>query len=259
MVCLIKHKILSLIITEGEKFEPNLCEYLLVKAGMKVHKLDTIDEFKRTEYTSDNAQVYIVQGPKNRISSLVKTFHDYDDLAVYYELEGVFAHNYLLYDVDYTTNDELKDFYNKFHSPQLGWLIVSNPCIEVLADKLLELHDGKSSEYKKIIQGFLQKNNGNKRSIQNYIKENIEDLLIFHIQKNVDRFQNTNILEHPDKAIDEIIRTNKMNENPEENGQRFEYLITVLYVIFAEIMELTKQVDNSQIVIDYLLKMKIKV
>jgi len=244
-----------LFVTEGEVTEPHILEKILENFGFSVTiktKQDRYEDiiFTETELSNGKNNVVIAVAPKNRIH----------DALLAYERENVDLHKlfgdgelfngiYIIYDVDHTSVDDLNKAFS-IHNDEsdVGLLLVSSPCIEVLTDlnRTNELNIKESfREYKKERNLALQaKEHCNS---EEYMVKNFNDIVLYFLDLNKNEFNETNIMEHPKLVIDKInkenIRTNK--------ACTFRYFTTVLYVAIAHMLGLTKEIDNYEKVRDF--------
>jgi len=248
-----------LIVVEGEVGEFELLESGLERYGYIVEKRNKkvgVNFNEIMKYESEKDIIYIVQGKYSRISEMIRQFQDYDSLESYFGYHpDTFVGIYFIYDVDHTTNQELNLFFNKFNSSDKGLLLFTNPCIECIVDKCCNdtLIYEKLRFYKKDVRKKVEKKLGMNinGSIAKYIGDNLEDLLIFHIKKNQNRFKSNNVLEHPQLVLDEMMKTNVQSD---DGKLHFEYITTVIYVLIAEIKKLTYKRDNVELLIEFLSK-----
>lgn len=131
-----------------------------------------------------------------------------------------------------------------------GLLIVSSPCLEILSepnrkDPIIVKH---LREYNSLRNIQLDTNPNIKISAINFIVNNFEDLILEFLISNVVLFKDNNVMEHPHLAVDEI---NRLNYRSREQVC-YHYFTTVIYVVIACIMGLTKQVDNADTVREFL-------
>lgn len=256
-----------LIITEGAEMEPSFIIPLLKKYGFDVRKeekinveIDTeISNFDKIQIENDNNDVIIVaQGPRNRIKDLINLFNNQKyALEKFFENSGdVFAGIFLFYDVDQTLKEDLDKAFVKFNNEQDGLLLISSPCIEVLAHEdnanikeISGIHVSK--EYKSKINKYISDNYHVK--VSQYIYENFEKISLKYLIMNVNEFNSNNIMEHPQLIINKI---NEMNDRHiiGDNLVQFtyRYFSTVVYVAIAYILGYTKEFDNAIAFKDFL-------
>lgn len=258
-----------LIITGGNVTEPNFLVPLFQKYGFKVNKQEQINvridnenaSFKNYEIELDNRNnIIIAQGPRNRIRDLMLLFNNnkYDLEKFFVKSQELFSGIFLIYDVDQTLKEQLESAFNKFNNEQSGLLLVSSPCIEVLANKneiITEEISGThlSKVYKNKINEHI--NQKYHMTFEKYIIENFERLALIYLEKNVNDFNSQNIMEHPQLVISKINELN-MRRLTSENVVEFKYryFTTVIYVCFAYVLGLTKEIDNANILKEFLIK-----
>lgn len=245
----------ALLVVEGIKTEPTIFKYIFEKYGYKFINMNTDENWDAYKVEIDSHKtIYLVQGNKNRLNEFLDEYSPYDTLSQKYGIDDVVALNYIIYDFDYVNLEKMSELRKKFTSPQEGEMLLSNPCIEVIAENDFNYkHIGHSHSYKKRLKKLITDSKYQPRAgiqlIDSYICDNFEDFMIRHIKRNCDFFKTANVIEHPDKLIDYVMSTNIPNEDKEL--YEFHYLSTVIYVAIAELEGLTKQFDNANKVIDY--------
>lgn len=244
----------ALLVVEGSVTEPTIFKYIFEKYGYKFVNMMDNDWIAYKVDISENKTIYLIQGDRNRLNEFLNEYSEYDTLSQKYGIDDVVALNYIIYDFDYVTKDKMKELQKKFTSPQEGELLLSNPCIEVIAEKDFDyVHDNHSSFYKKRIKKILTDEKYRSiegvKLIESYVCENFEDLMINHIKRNCEVFETNNVNEHPSKLIEHVMSTNIIDE--EKEFFRFYYLSTVIYVAIADLEGLTKDIDNANNVIEY--------
>ncbi|MBP3494978.1 MAG: hypothetical protein J6K52_02105 [Clostridia bacterium] len=251
-----------LIITEGTKTEPTI-----LKAIFEKYKFNVIDhepikisdekdsfELDVSELSKQSDNIIIAQGPKNRIRDfLLLVNKQEEDIDRYFvKLKKNFAGIFLVYDVDHTLKEDLEEMYNKYNDETSGLLLLSSPCIEILSEpeRVEKIETPHLSSYKKERREWASFNYS--KSIENYIIENFEDLVLKFIKKNCEESKSNNIMDHPDFILKQI---NKFNDRTfvsnDELPVVYRYFTTTLYVCIAYIMGLTKQINNSDEVIKF--------
>lgn len=247
-----------LLIVEGSVTEPTIFQSLFEKYGFAVNigpKMN-LDDFHEYDYIADSSEICIIQGPRNRISELLKLYDkDKVDLQrIFKKFGSICSGIFLIYDVDHTSNDDLEKLSNLLQDEAEGMLLVSFPCIEIMAEinRDEEINCTHLTEYKHDLNKRFDLNYH--QSAKKYIIENFERLAIDVIDKNVKDFNNTNIMEHP-KCVIELINKYNIRKSKEE-GERviYRYFTTVVYVALAYILGLTKEIDNADTVKNYFKK-----
>ena len=258
-----------LIITEGNVTEPNFLVPLFQKYGFSVTEEEQINVrvenvssiFDKYEIKLDDKNIIVIaQGPRNRIRDLMLLFENnqYDIEKFFVKSSELFAATFLIYDVDQTLCDQLESAFNKFNNEQSGLLLVSSPCIEVLAHEnefgIAEITGTHLSEvYKNKINEYI--NHKYHISLKDYIINNFEKIALSYLEQNVCEFNSQNIMEHPQLVISKINELNKrtlLSNNSVEFNYR--YFTTVLYVCFAYVLGLTKEFENASILKNFLLE-----
>lgn len=256
-----------LIMTEGVKTEPNILEAILKKYGFNVIRRSPIKineeelefDLDVSKLTGNKDNIYIAQGPKNRISEFLRLVNNQsEDIERYFsKLEANFAGIFLVYDVDHTSKEALEEMFRKFQDETSGLLILSSPCIEILSEpnRVLEINVEHLEEYKKERKKWAQDNISD--SVEHYIVNNFENLILAFLKQNCEESGSNNVMEHPDYVLQQI---NLLNErtyiNDDLQPVLYRYFTTTLYVCIAYMLGLTKEIDNSKIVEDFFLSHK---
>ena len=252
-----------LIITEGVRTEPTILEAILKKYGFNVkrEKQITIGQEEKpfaleiSELLDEKkGNVYIAQGPKNRIRDFLNLINKQtEDVERYFsQLSDNFAGIFLVYDVDHTPKEVLEEMFVKFQDETTGLLILSFPCIEILSEpnRVAELRVNRLTEYKKERKRWVQDKTSD--SIEQYMINNFEELILSFLHKNCCESGTNNVMEHPEFVLQQI---NAMNErtyiHDDLQPVLYRYFTTTLYVCIAYILGLTKEIENSQIVANF--------
>ena len=248
-----------LIIVEGEVDEVDIFEKIFLSLGFKVSRDKTLN-FKNINldlaskiFSNLDKDIYIVHSIQNRIHDIVIKFdNSKDDIERFFG----FATNYfqgifLIFDIDHNDEQDVEDMFKMFQDEYSGLLLVSSPCIEVLADLDNKIIGKKkfydlSKEYKGVLNLFFDKNHH--CNVWEYITDNFFNLLIKALEKNYNDFKENNIMEHPKLVIEKINKINIRN-NYQRNGItitecEYHYFTTVIYVFIAFIFGLTSEIDN---------------
>lgn len=257
-----------LIMTEGARTEQNILQAVLEKYGfnvikqepIRIHKEGDPFDFNLSHLTNDKINILIAQGPKNRISEFINMFDNQsEDVERYFKLWSEnFAGIFLIYDVDHTSKEALENMFFKFQDEtEAGLLLLSSPCIEILSEpnRTKELCVEHLKEYKTERKAWVQDKTSN--SVENYIINNFEDLIIQFLKQNCRESGNNNVMEHPEYVLQQI---NLLNDrtyiNDDFQPVLYRYFTTTLYVCIAYILGLTKEIDNSIIVENFFLSHK---
>lgn len=257
-----------LILTEGARTEQNILEAVLGKYGFNVIRQEPIQiqkegkpfDFDLTQLVDDKINIFLAKGPKNRINEFINMFdHQSEDIERYFELwSEYFAGIFLVYDVDHTSKEALENMFLKFQNETgAGLLILSSPCIEILSEpnRAKELSVKHLSEYKTERKAWVQNKTNN--SVENYIINNFEDLILEFLKQNCLESGSKNVMEHPEYVVKQI---NLLNDRTYINNDLqpvlYRYFTTTLYVCIAYILGLTKEIDNSEIVEEFFLSHK---
>lgn len=255
-----------LIITEGVRTEPTILEAVLKKYGFNIIRKSPIRinedalpfDLEITELLDDKKDnVYIAQGPKNRIRDFLNLINQQtEDVERYFsQLSDNFAGIFLVYDVDHTPKEDLEVMSYKFcDETSSGLLILSSPCIEVLSEpgRVEELCVDHLKQYKRERKEWVQ--NATSDSIEHYMINNFETLILSFLYQNCNESGSTNVMEHPDYVLQQV---NLLNErtfiSDDVQPVLYRYFTTTLYVGIAYILGLTKEIDNSEIVANFFL------
>ena len=254
-----------LLIVEGEVTEKDILTMVFKRYGLNVYdkgKLNlkklNITELTYSQFGApSNCNIILVQGPKNRICDWLKDINkETDDFERYFQnLDGVFAGIFVIYDVDHTSDAALVEMFNKFNDETSnGLLLLSSPCIEVIADKERknDLKVDHLKNYKSELN--IRFNKEFKCSTKQFIINNFESLALYYLEKNEKELQCKNVMEHPVLILDKI---NELNErkfiSADYQPVHYRYFTTVIYVCIAYIYGLTKEVENVETVRKFLL------
>ncbi len=241
---------------EGEKAEPILLENVLKRYGFNCIKttqqaIDGSIELDVKKFVNGYNNVVIAQAAKNMISSFLKLVEKYkyfdfnNALTISDDGSLVYAGVFMIFDVDHTAKDVLSNAMRKFNNENEGLLLVSSPCIEVMADygreKELEIKE-HVKEYKKELNrrypnGALQ-----------YIIGNFESLAIKFLDQNRKDFNEENIMNHPQLVVDAI---NSLNTRNADGSALYRYFTTVIYVAIAYLHGLTREISNYSAVREF--------
>ena len=101
-----------LVIVEGQKSEQSILSYVLPKYGFNPitveEKICKDIDFTYYNYASDKDNIFVVEGPKNRIKDVVKDLKKTDDFyRNFVSPKMKFAGVFLIYDVDHNTDSEI--------------------------------------------------------------------------------------------------------------------------------------------------------
>lgn len=248
-----------LLIVEGIKTEPTIFETIFTDLGYRViiegERLNLSSEFKdlaKKTLGTKKDNVVIIQGPKNRINELITLFEDStnDINRIFDDFKVLFSGIFWIYDVDHTSNESLIKMLNRYQSETEGMLLVSSPCIEVLAipnfnEEVILEH---LKQFKTIANILCEKNF--KCNAREHIIKNFYNLAVIVLDKNVNDFNEENILEHPNLVINKINKENKRTSKTVV----YRYYTTVIYVAVAYILGLTKEINNYKVVRRYFIR-----
>ena len=245
-----------LLIVEGEKAEPKILLEVLKRYGFNVirgsrQSSDGGIEFAFDELSDSKRNVVIAQAARNRLEelfNLIKNNQSFDfNLA--FRISGtddsLYSGVFLIFDVDHTSKETLKQLMDRFNNESDGMLLVSSPCIEVMSDpgRKEELHIANHiSEYKKI------RNLSLPSGAINYIIDHFEEMAVKFLDQNTEDFNETNIMEHPRLVVEQI---NTKNDRFDDGSDIYRYFTTVVYVAVAYMEGLTRQIQNYKAVRDF--------
>ncbi len=240
----------ALVIVEGEVTEIKILENFFKKMGLEVIKEEKYQKFSKLTFSNEKNTVYLIPGPNPQVASVIKEFKSSEDeLYKYFGISETIALNFIVYDVDTTKIEDIDELYETYNTPDVGLIVLSNPCFEVIADKELKKIEGFPKKYKKDI--YKQCGGISEKGFVNFVNENIIDLLIFHINLNRYRYNSNNVLDHTKKAYKSLSDNTCINESYE-----YKELFSVLYVLFAYMRGLvSKSIDNVDNIIKELKKL----
>ncbi len=238
----------ALIIVEGDKFEISIINNLFEKLGYIVETEKRHGSFNVSTFKLYDKYIFLIPGPKPQVSSVIKEFDSTtEDLKNYFGLTNIdIGLIFIVYDVDDANNTNVINFYKKYNNSQEGLLILSNPCLEVIADDTFNEYSGVPRLYKEIVRNQIKIRKKLKSFSENdliqYINENIFSLLKLHLNRNIRKYGSKNVLEHIDECQKDILQ-NIISQN----SYYYKKIFTTIYVIIAEIFGITKQIENSDL------------
>lgn len=253
-----------LVIVEGAVTEKKILEAVFQRYGYEVERCGQLKSIEPSEVSlkfnfdyellaKSTNKVFVVQGEKNRLSHWLKDINrtSFDYANAFREFADNFAGVFLLYDVDHNSNEVIETMFAKFNSEtDMGLLLLSSPCIEVLGDTVQEEFVGEHlSKYKSDLNKRLESTLGT--HVENYIINNFEELAIRYLDQNRNDFDEPNVMEHPQRIIAKINEMNDRSYNGDPDVVCYRYFTTVAYVCIAYILGLAKEIDNYQIVRDF--------
>lgn len=245
----------TLLIVEGSKTEPSIFLEVFKKYGFSVKNetklsIDDIGQFDRYEFDNSKDNIIIVEGPRNRIHDLLLLIND-PMISIERVFNSAYAHFqriFLIYDVDHNDCDDIEQMMKRFSDESSGMLLLSSPCIEVIADFNRNRSECKyhhPKEYKSEINEFY---NG---QTMKYIHDNFEKLMLYFLKKNFTDFNESNVMEHPHLVAKQINKENERYNSKHDSYVIYRYFTTVIYVAIACANHLTKQIDNYKDVIRF--------
>jgi hypothetical protein len=238
----------ALIITEGEKFEVSILLSLFNKLGFNTISEERFGSFEYRVYSNNEKNIYIIPGPKPQVLSVLNEFDkSTQDLQSYFGIKENISLNYFVYDVDFASHHMLLDKYKKYNEPVEGLVILSNPCIEVVADSELKPYTGVPRDYKQVVANQLHDLRkiefANDKRLLEYTSNNIVILLVEHIKKQIVILGSSDALEHIDNHISNISKNNLDMDDPSKNS--YERIFTMLYIMLSDIFGFTYKYDDS--------------
>lgn len=244
-----------LLIVEGSVVEQNIFGDAFSKYGFNTiiskEKMDVdgVGQFEKFQYELNNNNIVIIQGPRNRIHDFLKLFNEKE-----MSIEKAFSYSYaffsgifLIYDVDHNDCDDVEEMFKRFSDESTGMLLLSSPCIEVLADYA---HSRGETRYKHLSEYKADINKHYNGQTNKFISEHFNELILYFLRKNYKEFNEPNVMEHPGLIVKSINKYNdRVNcENPSDSYVVYRYFSTVVYVAIAYANGLTREINNySQI------------
>lgn len=244
-----------LLLTEGQVDEQDIFSAVFdhygansISSNKRIIDLD-LGEFVESRISGDLLNVYIIQGPRNRIHDFLKFLND-----ECVDVERLFGYKYaffqkifLLYDVDHNDRGDISNMLGLFQDEARGMLLLSSPCIEVLADFKLDRRELRCVHLKEYKAEINKHYNG---LTKRHIVDHINEILLHFLKKNYEDFQESNIMKHP-RLIGEKI--NELNIRFNSRGEKgsfvvYRYFSTVVYVAIASALSLTAEIDNYETV-----------
>lgn len=249
-----------LLIVEGSVDEQNIFGNVFSKYGFNTiiskekMNIEDIGQLEKFQYSLNNNNIVIIQGPKNRIHDFLKLFNE-NEMSI----ERAFSYSYaffsgifLIYDVDHNDCDDVEEMIKKFPDESTGMLLLSSPCIEVIADYN---RDRKETKYSRLSEYKAEINTHYCGQTNKYISDNFNDLMLYFLDKNYKEFKEPNIMEHPALIVKSINRFNsRINCREKENSYViYRYFSTVVYVAIAYSNGLTKEINNYDLTRNFFL------
>lgn len=243
----------TLLIVEGAVAEPEILKTVFDKYGVSTYhaekRLEIGDDgdIALPNLKDDTSDIVIVQGPRTRLYELLKIIknHSYDVNKMMGRCSNYFSLIFWVFDVDQNTDDELSECFKLFmDESDDGLLLLSCPCVESLADdQLIEFECDEVKKYKAEINRRLSKNH--EEEAYKFIKKNFDTLVIKVLDRNVRDFNSRNVMEHPSLILP-LVKRNIRNKTTDKNELIFRYFSTVIYVLVACSLGLTRNMDNYE-------------
>ena len=252
-----------LVIVEGQNDEIDILDYALKQYNFEViakkEKLTKNKIFNKIEFSNINGtNIFVVQGPQNRISKIIKEFDENELIFRYFfDSNQKFNAIFFVYDADHTSKEEMNEAFEKFKDETTTGIILLNvPCLEVISDEELKLFEGKHfKEYKRILNTYHSIKQGLKAV--DYIKQNFNSLLLKWLEINCEEFKKENFeydnfMDHPAliKKLDE--KYNLREKVDSNNLSKIRYYATALYVLIGYAAKLNKFENNITYLKGYL-------
>lgn len=249
-----------LLIVEGSCSEQNIFSNVFLKYGFNTIvsdekiNVEDIGRFNKFQFELDKNNIVIIQGPKNRIHDFLK-FYNENEMSIekFFNYSCDFFHAiFLIYDVDHNDCDDVEEMFRRFSDETTGMLLLSSPCIEVIADYN---HNRGESKYFHLKEYKADINAHYKGQTMTLIYNKFDELLLYYLDKNFSEFRESNVMEHPRIIVNLINKFNdRINcENEEDSYVIYRYFSTVIYVAIAYANGLTKEIDNYEKVKSFLL------
>jgi len=242
----------ALIIIEGESTELLIFKKVFKLLDFKIVEETRGSNFEKYKLTKDKKVVYLIPGEKTELLAMLRVFDKNSmDLSLHYKIKEEVALNFIVYDGDANVGEEFHNLLNKFNTPEDGMVLISNPCIEVLADNKFYEHIGAPRLYKEKVRQQLIKDKlvRHGERLINYIIENIIKLFIKHIERNEIIFNSSDVMEHVIESY-KLLKDNTIDAD--QSIYEYKYLVTVVYVAVACVLSLTRYKDNTNLIINEL-------
>ena len=249
-----------LLIVEGKKDEKSIFSKIFERYGYNVINVENkfkIEDYKNDfdsfVFEKDKGNVVLIEGPRSRIKHFLKYLKDnYGEIVNAFDYaQNFFQGVFLVYDVDHNDEDDIKEMFEMYKDESSGLLLLSSPCIEVLA-KNYHFIEGRKikhlKEYKTLLNQYHEKNYC--CNTVEYIANNFNNLVLDVLDRNVKELNSNNIIEHLELIIEKI---NTLNERHNELEMDkcyviYRYFTTVVYVAIAFAHGLLAKIDNYKAV-----------
>lgn len=252
-----------LLLVEGIKTEIHIFEKILSRYGLNVVRYGHLSSFSELqnipleitvlESASDN--VIIAQAPRNRLKDLLH-YYKVENIDLHFAFGGrdnLFNGIFLIFDVDHTPVDVLDQMFS-IHCDETdsGLLLLSSPCIEILSEpeRKDELHLAHLSDYKKNRNRYFSDTLHLGVNAMDYIAEHFEELAIHFLDKNYYESGDANVMNHPQFVVGRINCLNDRNDYEVV----YRYFTTTVYVLIACVFRLNLQLENYQLLRDFLME-----
>lgn len=260
-----------LIIVEGSKTEQSIFEFVLRQYDLDVvvypTPLSFNGDFKKIQFSNEKENVFVIQGPKNRLKDLIFSKNK-DDIEIssesinrlFFEPNVYFAGIFIVYDSDHNSIDEIEAAYKKFSNMSDGLLVLSVPCIESIAgyDFNRKYESNSFIGYKNELNQYYDSKFS--QNTMEYIQCNFNKLMLENLIRNIKTFKKENstwevndITLHPLYMLKIHKSKNLCTGTCEENYHVIiNYFATIMYTIICYIKGFAKEIDNFKLLKDYL-------
>ncbi|MCQ2802935.1 MAG: hypothetical protein MJ225_04650 [Bacilli bacterium] len=240
-----------LLIVEGSRSEQNIFSNVFLKYGFNTivsdEKMDIegIGKFDKFQYELNKNNIVIIQGPRNRIHDFLNLYNENEmSIEKFFNYTYAFFHAiFLIYDVDHNDCEDVEEMFNRFSDETTGMLLLSSPCIEVIADYN---HNRGESRYCHLEEYKADINTHYNGQTMSLISKSFNELMLYYLDKNFNEFHESNVMEHPGIIVSYINKYNdRINcKNKDDSYVIYRYFSTVVYVAIAYANGLTKEIDN---------------
>lgn len=260
-----------LIIVEGSKTEPSIFEFVLRQYDLEVvvypKPLSFTSGFKKIQFSNEKENVFVIQGPKNRLKDLIFSKNENDvEISsesinrLFFGPNVYFAGIFIVYDSDHNSIEEIEAAYNKFNNMSDGLLILSVPCIESIAeyDFNRKYESNSFIGYKNELNQYYDENFS--QNTMEYIQCNFNKLMLENLIRNKRTFRKENtewkvndINFHPLYMLEIYKKKNLCTGTSKKNYHvLINYFATIMYTIICYIKGFTKEFDNFKLLKSYL-------
>lgn len=248
--------------------ECEVLEYGLATYGFQVND-NLIKDYRLYDYSNKfsvkclenlDKQFIILQGNKSRIKDLVDDINNESNEINRLLIGENFVSIFLIFDIDHNTKEQIEYAFSRFNDSSTGLLILSSPCFEVIAPYSNDLpYESNSFKNFKSLKSTYYSNNYH-ISTKDYIKYNFNELLIYHLKNNRDKynieaFQEVDDLTYHPEYI--VLLSNKYNirEGSDELSYKvnYTYFSSILYVVLLYLFDFARYTDSYTKLLDFLI------